>query len=97
MYPSQTSTDARFLAARVHPRGFCAGTRAGRLFPLVRFFYINPHVTPARIILISLVMDQVVMMIMMVVVMVFVLLVMVVAMVVLVVMVVFVVVLLVVW
>ena len=27
-----------FLAARVHPRGSCAGTRAGRMFPLVRFF-----------------------------------------------------------
>ena len=28
-----------FLAARVHPRGSSAGTRAGRLFPLMRFLY----------------------------------------------------------
>ena len=28
-----------FLAARVDPRGSCAGTRAGRLFLLVQFWY----------------------------------------------------------
>ena len=63
----------------MYPRG--SSVSIGRPYGL----HINPHVTPARKIVISLVLDQVVMMIMMVVVMLLVVLVVLVVMVVVVV------------